>query len=170
MAIAVYSGHVNRALQFYSQVPNMYFVLGNPASGKWNDENVPDNPDPNDNITNRIGYKKVGSAFLIVQDDEGTLVFNNKHWRIVQPENAYEEKARWVYLSAFVEYSELPVDVSYRQIGLTTELVIKDGILSTGALVPNQVENPGILQTLDNRPPIYRDATQKEHLVQVIEF
>lgn len=170
MAIATINGHVNRALQFYSLLPEMYFVVGNPTAGSWTDDFKPTSPSATDKVDVVVGYKKVGTAYPVVKDaTNGTISFNGTKWRLVTPDNAYTEGARWIYVTASIDYSELPVGVSYRQIGITTGLQKVDGV-TTDALLPTQVKDPGILQTLDNRTPIYREASQREQIIQVIEF
>ena len=140
----------------------------------WDEgENNPPTPVNTDSLQEVAGYKKVESKFLVIPDDTGTgeLTYQNQRWKIVPYDQALEKGARWVYISTYVAYSEFPIDLVYRQIGVFTGLKVKPGVESSSyALTPDQVSDPGIGEALDNRTPIYREADQREKLTMVIEF
>jgi hypothetical protein len=181
MAIFTLRGHVSRALDFYNK-GDVYFAIG--KYNKWDettvhdydperdydvDPPIPANTDP---FLEPIAYKKVQSKFMVVPDEEnGTLEYRGTKWRIVLPENAADEGARWVYITSIMEYSEMPTDKPYRQVGVYTGLVRAGGVPpELYVLLPEQVEDPGILEILDDRKPVYRDADVKEQIKLVLEF
>lgn len=176
MAVTTLKGHISRALDFYNK-DSIYFVIGHRNS--WNkatdapsasgtvDDNNPPAPKDTDTISDVIGYQKVNSKFLVKKDDSGTIVYKGQKWKIVTKEEALTQGAKWVYLTTYIEYNNLPVNLSYRQIGICTGVIpskVKDSLL------PSEVTNPGLLEVLDNRTPIYRDTDQRERLSIIIEF
>lgn len=86
------------------------------------DEYNPPTPATTDELVEPAGYKKVESIFLVAPDPEGELTYRNTKWKIIPYEDALVQGARWVYLSTFITYSELPTDISYRQIAAFTGL------------------------------------------------
>lgn len=180
MAVTTLAGHVSRALDFYKK-DSIYYVIGHrnewnksqdapDASDDVNDQNPP-TPKNTDTIKDIIGYQKVTSKFLVVKDDTGTIQYKNQKWKIVQESDAISNGARWVYITTYIDYNNLPINLSYRQIGVVTGLSVKSGVSPTKlSLLPNEIGNSGLLEVLDNRTPIYRDADQRERLSLIIEF
>lgn len=176
MAITTIQGHVSRALDFFDKT-DIYFGIG--KTTPWlsedgtPDEYHPPKPVSTDVLQEIAGYKKVDSKFLVIPDEDGTgeLTYRNSKWKIVQYDQALEKGARWVYLSSYIAYNEFSTDMSYRQIGVCSRLKVKDTTASGKSnLVPEEVEDPGILEVLDNRTPVFREADQRERLIVVIEF
>lgn len=168
MAITTLKGHVSRAKDFYDK-SSIYFVLGRTET-PWGDPDVPVDPKPEDEVTEILGYKKVLSKFLIKPDESGEIIYRGNKWKIVPPDNAMREGARWVYISAIVNDSDLPYK-TFRQVGVATSLKPKDNVdAGATSLVPDQVEDAGILEVLDNRKPVARDVDQSEKLSIIIEF
>ena len=112
MAIATLKGHVSRALDFFNK-SNIYYGIG--KSTACVDEFNPPLPLETDDLEETIGYKKAESIFLVVPDEEGAITYKDTSWRVVSPSNALTEGARWVYVSTYLSYDELPVDITYRQ-------------------------------------------------------
>ena len=167
MAITTLKGHVSRAMDFFHK-PDIYFMLG--RTTPWDDENNPPVPNATDEIEEVLGYKKVESIFMVVPDNSGTLVYRNTKWKIVPLDQALAKGARWVYISSYLTYEELPLE-SYRQIGITTKLVKKAGVAPGKMnLLPTEVADAGILEVINNRKPIYRQTDLREQLVMVLEF
>lgn len=184
MAITTVRGHVSRALDFYSK-DSIYFIVGRttpwtesdrtpntPSSVVEVNDNAPPVPMDTDDITDVVGLKKVESKFLVVPDDDkGTLSYRNKKWRIVPKDSAIADSARWVYVSSTIKYEEFPLDISYRQIGATTNVQLtEDADANNYVVLPNHIKDKGIVEVIDNRKPIYREADQVEILKLVIEF
>lgn len=180
-AVSTVQGHVSRALDFY-RTPNIYFSIG--KTTEWSpdddlpnvnaltsDENPPD-PSPEGDVVDVRGYKKVDSIFLVYPDPSGELTYNGIKWKIVtNPDDAQTYGARWVYIASWLAYSELDTDIAYRQIGVFSNLIKKSTVAaSKTAIVPDEVEDRGILQIIYNRTPVYRMSTQKEQLIAIIEF
>lgn len=166
-AVSMTGFHVARAVEFYNK-DDIYFVLAKETG--W-PEGVIKFPSPDDEIEGPWGYKKVDTKYLVVPDEEsGSITHQGTKWRIVLPENAHAEKARWVYISTQVLYDELPFKV-YHQVGIVSGLKKVAGVPEGKYnLLPNEVQDPGILEVLDNRPPVGRDADMREHLGMIMEF
>ena len=168
MAIATTKSHVSRAKDFYGK-DSVYFVLG--KTTPWSEGNdTPHDPNPDDTITDILGYKKINSKYLVKPSEEGEISYRGHKWKIVSPDNAYSEGARWVYLSAIVTDSDLPLE-TYRQVGVVTSVEVHEDVPpGTTALRPDKITNPGILETIDNRKPTTRDIDQVEKLSIILEF
>lgn len=174
-------GHVARAIDFYHK-NDMYFCIG--KTTPWSAEDLGDEFNPSndyeanppipkntDTILELAGYKKVESAFLVIPDESGDLEYRNTRWKIVTEAEAPEKGARWVYISSYLSYNELPTDIVYRQIGVVSGLKAIEGIPSSKyALLPDEVEKAGLLEVIDNRKPVYRDMDIREHMKLIIEF
>lgn len=187
MAVTTLKGHVSRALDFYNK-PDIYFGIGKTtpwteadrtpstpskdiSGGYIIDDYKPPVPEVTGELTEVAGYKKAETIFLVVPDPEGTLTYRNTKWKIVPKEEALDKGARWVFLSTFVAYTELPTEISYRQIGAFTGLkAVKGTPPGKYHLLPEEVEDEGIIEILDNRTPIFREPDQREQLVLIIEF
>ena len=185
MALLTMKGHISRAMDFFNK-ESIYAAIG--KSSKWaqNDckELEGDSFDPNkdydsyppapaitDDLLEVIGYKKIEFRSLVVQDDDGTLEYRGSKWKMVEPENALAEGARWIYLSTTLTYNELPTSLPYRQVGIYTGLSAVEGIPeSQYVLLPEEVSDTGILEILDNRKPVYRDSDVRETIKLILEF
>ena len=117
------------------------------------------------------GMKKVERMFLVIPDEKGSLVYRDSRWKIIAQDKAIEKGARWVYLSTTLNYNELPIDVSYRMIGINTGIIRKEGISEDKyVLDAKEISDKGITEIIDFRRPIYRETDQREELAVVIEF
>lgn len=183
MAITTLKGHVSRAIDFYNK-PEIFFGIGKttpwgeadrttstPDDAKIDDYNPPV-PEPTDEIMELAGFKRAETVYLCVQDDnKGEIVYQEKRWRVIPLENAYDEGARWVYIAAQFAYSEFAFDISYRQVGLYTGIKRNENVPSGQfVLKPDEVADIGMLEVLDNRRPIYRMPDQREGLTVIVEF
>lgn len=180
MAICTLKAHVSRALDFYNK-DSIYFCIG--KTSEWDSTDVEDYdstvdydqnpplPTNTSDMSEVIGYKRIEFKSPVVQDDNGTLEYRGTKWRVVNPESAVEEGARWIFLSAGLTYNELPADKPYRKIGVYTGLTPNDDVSSAQyALLPSQVSDPGLLEVIDFRRPIWRDTDVRERICLVLEF
>lgn len=159
--------HVNRAIEFYKK-SRIYFALA--KESEWPGATPPD-PDYYDELEQPWGYKRVETKYLVVPDDQhGTILYQNRKFRIVTETQAKAEGARWVYCMSYVNYDELPFK-TYHQVGVVTNIVTKEGV-SEGAyaLTPDMIEDPGDLEILNNRRGIGREADMREQIAVIIEF
>lgn len=168
MAIVTLDGHVARATDFFNR-NDVYIAIGHKE--EWEDEANPPLPQLDDEIEDIIAIKRVESKSFVVEDPEGDLLHLGKHYKIVQPEQAFEKGARWIYCVAWLEYGECPTEVAYRQVAIQT-MVETLGGLPEGQYVftPEQIVNNGITEILDNIQPIYRRPDKKEKLAVIAEF
>lgn len=171
MAVMTLKGHVSRAKAFYDTV-DIYFCMG--RTTPWDDESTPPVPLNTDDMEEPAGYKLVDSKFMVApveSPDDGEIRYRGNYWKIVPYDEAVDQGARWVYISANIAYNDFPTDLVYRQLGIYTGLKKAAGIESAkGNLLPKEVEDPGVLEVLDNRTPVYRDLDQREIISTIIEF
>lgn len=86
------------------------------------------------------------------------------HWGLIA------EVCRAVYLGTWIRFDELPL-YPYRVIGIFNRLTRATGVSSNKlALLPEEVEDPGICEILEFRKVTSRDIDQKEYLSAVVEF
>ena len=166
-ASSVIDFHVTQALGFLKR-QNMYFCLG--REEPWEDEVKPPVPDLYDDIESPWGFKRVEKMYLVIPSSKGSIEYTGQRFSLVKESEAYEQKARWVFVHSKINYDELPFK-TYRQIGLTQDLVPIEGLpAGQYALTNNQVKDRGILQFLNNRPPIGRSPDMREELSLILEF
>lgn len=172
ISIETTNGHVARALDFVNR-NDLWFKLGRSIT-KWDDEMNPPIPAASDSIDKSevLGLKRVETLVLVVPDQtKGTLVYRDKTYRIVPVDKAFEEGARWVYVTSNIAYDELPSDSIYRQIALSSRVVLGDDVdKNKRAVLPSEVSDFGIDEVLNNRRPVYRDSDMREKTVIVIEL
>lgn len=180
MASSTVAGHASRALDFYNTA-DIYFGIGKttswssdstPTSTALNNDDNPPEPTSTDILQEVIGYKKVESKFLVYPDDTGEITCAGRKWKIVtNPADIYSVGARWVYLASWLRYDELPTEYSYRQVGVFSGLKRGEGVApGKTALLSNEVTDPGILQAIYHRKPVYRDPNQRELLTTILTF
>jgi len=168
MAISTVYGHVSRALDFYAK-DDLYFCIGRTTA--WDEENIPPAPDVNiQDVEEAIAFKKVLEKKIVVPDPAGSIFYMGDMYREVSAEDAEDEKARWVYVSTTLTGDEVPL-VSFRQVGLYSGLVV-DSSVPAGklSLLPEEVEDTGLLEVVDNRRVTHRQDDQSEKLSLIIEF
>ena len=166
-AASVRGFHVNRAIEFYKK-DKIYFALAKESEWETSD---PPSPDYNDSLEDPWGWKRVATKYLVVPDEDyGTILYQNRKFRIVTEAQARQDGARWVYCMSYINYDELPFK-TYHQLGLVTNLTVKEGIPDgTYALVPSQVESQGDLEILNNRRGVGREPDMREQIAIIIEF
>ena len=171
MAITTLKGHVSRAMNFYN-LESIWFIVGH--GDEWPEgDDYPPVPKNTDVIADPLGYKKVESKFLcrpVTGDEHGEITYRGASWKIIDKASAPDEGARWVYLMTNLSYEELPTNIVYRQMGVVTGLKPNGDHLEDVALTPDEVEEEGLLEVLDNREPVYRDINQREQLSVIMEF
>lgn len=177
LPITTTSGHVSRAILF-QQMKYIYFGLGRPNAWEGELEAEENNeefsaPLPNADATkvdNLIGMKKVDVKALVIPDEEGTVVYRDRVWRKITPEEAISKGAHWVYIEASIYYDELPA-TAYRQIGVYSFVQLNDGVPENqSVLLPEHIKDEGILEVLDNRKVVTRNEDNRDTFSMIIEF
>ena len=103
LPITTTAGHVSRAILF-QKMPYIYFGLGRTSPWEGETEAAENGkefspPLPSVNATKLdeiIGMKRVDTKSLVVPDDNGTVVYRDRTWRKISPEEAIELGAHWV--------------------------------------------------------------------------
>jgi hypothetical protein len=117
-----------------------------------------------------IGFKKVSSMHLVVPDVAGEIDYRGSRWTVVPANEAFERGARYVYIVASLNYTELPI-TDFRQIGVFSGLVRSSALSDQTKpnLLPSEVQTTGALELIDNRTVITRNEYQKETFSFIIE-
>ena len=170
LPITTYLGHTDRALSFY-QSDSVYFALG--KTTKWDGEDsdgfIPPAPDVEANGLEDVAcYKKTTQKMLVMPSESGDITYAGQRWKVITPQEAIENRARWVYITTTMYYDEVAV-TEYRQIGIYNRLQAKSGVTAQ-LLRPNQVEDPGLLIALNNRHRVTRQQDTRETYSVIIEF
>lgn len=171
LPITTTMGHVSRAISF-QELPNVYFGIG--RTTPWDGETEPDFSAPLPSVEateldELIGLKKVDIKSLVVPDEDGTLIYRDRTWRKISAEEAIELGAHWVYIEASILYEELPVS-AYRQIGVFSRVKPKSTVTSPSILLPEDIESTGVLEILDQRKVVTRNADSRDTFSMIIEF
>lgn len=170
-------GHVSRAISFY-ELPGIYFAIGRttPWPGELEaaqlktDYTVPLPSVEATTLDELIGMKRVSTKSLVVPDEDGTVIYRDKVWRRITPEEAVQKRAHWVYIEASIYYDELP-DTNYRQIGVFSRVKLKDGVSQLKSVIlPEEIEDTGILEILDCRKVVTRNEDTKDTFSMIVEF
>lgn len=165
------AAHCARALAFVESGP-IYFGLGksSPWSENENDSDfIPPEPNPNaENLEELIGLKKAERVALVKPDENGEIEYAGMTFKTITKEEAFKEKARWVLLETVIAFDELP-PLSYRQIGIFSHVKVKKGVGEKTALLAEDIEDVGILEVLNNRKVVTRQADTKDSYFMIIE-
>lgn len=177
LPITTTMGHVSRAILF-QQMPYIYFGLGRstPWEGELEAEESGEEfsaPLPSVDATELdelIGLKRVDVKALVTPDGDGTVVYRDRTWRKISAEDAIKLQAHWVYLEASIYYDELPAR-AYRQIGVFSMVKLKEGVPENKAvLLPEDIENTGILEVLDQRKVVTRNEDSRDTFSMILEL
>lgn len=157
VAIETLNSHVMAAKSFMNDLPNLWYEMARPKP--WDDEEVP----PAEHMETTaldtpIGFKKFKKAQLVVplENVAGTtplgneIVYKGQQWQPVNPSEAFDKGARWVYLTVDILPDDLPYS-TFRQIGIVKDLKPNPSFASRDALSPTQVDDLGVLIAYDNR-------------------
>lgn len=117
------------------------------------------------------GFKKCDQVLLVIPDAAGALDYRGQRWSSVDPADAVSKGVRHVWVSATFLYGELPLNVTFRQVGVVTQLVRATGVTtSVVALTPSQVADPGLMELVDNRTAVTRSESQREIFEYILEL
>lgn len=177
LPVTTVMGHVSRAISFY-ELPAIYFAIGRttPWPGELEaaqlkmDYSVPLPSIDATNLDELIGMKKVNTKSLVVPDPDGTVIYRDKVWRRITPEDAIRLQSHWVYIEASIYYDELP-DTNYREIGVYSRVKLKDGVSPLKAVIlPEEIEDTGVLEIIDYRKVVTRNEDTKDTFSMIVEF
>lgn len=169
-------GRVERAIAFAAQ-SDIYVAFGRTSPwGTQSDETglddlTPPIPDPRHrHLFEPLGYKKA-TARLVTPDPNGALRTYDTRWRVLDEAEARTLLSPYVYINASFDYDELPIDVEYRQLAVYSGLV-PEGSVAPGqvALLPGEVQDPGILEYLYNDRPALRSINEVDVFDLVMTF
>ena len=174
LPLVPYSGHCGRAISFFN-LPEVFFGLGKTSAWVSDELTDPDfiPPEPSmedSTIQELVGMKAATRKLLVMPDDNGEIEYRNSNWTIISEAQAIENNARWVLVETTIYYDELPVN-NYRQIGIFSRVQRAEGVPSNQAvLLADDIADTGILEVIDNRHVVTRQADTKDVYQMIIEF
>lgn len=157
--------HASQALRFHAAT-NVYLAIG--RTTPWPDEQDPPTPTGQEAaIDETIGYKPA-TLVPVKPDAGGAISWAGQTWAEVAPGDAVDENAQYVWVHTTIEYDELPL-TTFRQIGLYTGLIKAAGA-GVGALLPGDVDVPGVLEAIDNREPEPRYIDKRNQIGFIVRL
>lgn len=164
------TAHCSRALALANS-NNMFFAIG--REEPWENEDVegfiPPAPDIEaTTLDGIIGMKKADRVTMVVPDENGDIEYASIKFRTISNEEAFELKSRWVLIEVRIYFEELP-PTEYRQIGVFSNVRPTEGNELKQVLLPEEIENVGILEVLNNRKVVTRQSDTRDHYFMVIE-
>lgn len=165
------SSHCARALAFMEQ-GDIYFGIGRttPWEGEVATDFIPPEPDVDTvAIEELVGLKKADRVAMVIPDDEGEIEYATMRFRTLTQEEAFQQKSRWVLVEVTIRFDELP-PVSYRQIGIYSRVRTIEGSQGKQILMPNEIEDVGLLEVINNRKVVTRQSETKDTYFMILEF
>ena len=115
-------------------------------------------------ISSISGSGTQATVTLLTPIDATYLAGSWVHWGVIA------ESCRSCLVGTWIRYDELPL-FPYRVIGVFNRLQKASGVPSNSTvLLPNQVQEPGIMECVQYRRPFSRNIDQREYLSVIIEF
>ena len=171
LPIITNAAHSARALSVVES-GDLYFGIGRTTPWENEDEDgfIPPEPDIEaETLDELIGLKKADRVVMVYPDEEGEIEYANSRFRTVTNEEAFELKSRWVLCQTAIYFDEMPPS-SYRQIGIFSRVKPLQEYTNSVVLLPNMIENVGILEVLNNRKVITRQSDTRESYFMIIEY
>lgn len=153
-----------RILKLMKDHLTFWFAVGKTSS--WPDD---DNP-PQESVQTALiddiqGLKKVDTINFVKEDSNGTIVFGDKKYSVVNEQDIYDQDAIYMYFSATLKFEEFPI-VTFRQTALLVDVIPKAGHESDDPLLPENVNSYGKMIAYVNHVPKVRVGYGKD----LIEF
>lgn len=163
------SHFVKQALRFINDINATNAYIGLARETAWAEENDPPELTGNETVLDGpICYKPIEPLKLCKPDPGGEIAWQGETFTEVALGNAYSEGAHYVYVYARISHDEGPL-VSFRQAGMFSNLTPAVGA-PAGLLLPAQVDDPGVLEFIDNHPPVYRTVDMVNVIGKILRF
>lgn len=171
LPVVPYVAHTSRALCFYNL--DIYLALGKTTpwdSAELDPGFIPPKPElTSSTIEELLGMKKT-RKLLVKPDATGSITWQGSKWKVLSEEQAIQQQSRWVYLEAVIQPDDLAL-TPYRQVALFSRVTRKPGISAEKeTLLPEEIVSAGVLEMIDNRPVVVRQADTKDTYTVIIEF
>lgn len=141
-------------------------------STPWSEEDSP--PQPNNLVTEvsePILYKRITDKYLVKEVPSNGDFYVSGYWyKVLSESEARAEKANYVLLTTTLTFEEVGDNVVFRQVGIYSYLKPKQGFENATLLTPDQVDDPGFLEWISNREPIYIQPEQMQTFYIVLAF
>ena len=169
MGCTTYVGRARRALMTKQ---NSTFWVAVARTTIWPNEQSPPSPSPGvTSIDEPICFVKADNVRLCkLVNSGGDINHLGQAYQFVDDTNAISEMARFLYLHAEFHPAQGQPYGSFRQIAVFSGLVPKAGYESDLWLAPTNVQNPGVLEYLDNDVVTVMSLTKYEVVPIIIEF
>ena len=180
-AVITLKSRQRRMLNFMNLPKNYYVAVGRTSA--WSDEGEPPFPDETkQTIEELVGLQRIqgenAMAYAKIIPNPTTLeklegVYYKGLYYKVTLDQEYTIENGFTSIMAQVTLDRdtyFPVDISYRQIGLYSQVDATAPYLSASEYNNLTPEKRGTLETIDNRRPQYRAKDQEEVLYILIDF
>lgn len=161
-------GRVFKAIGFKASIANGWIAIA--KSTAWTDDNSPPlEVGETTSLDGPIGYKKIATLSLAKEDSvNGAIKFRTRRFTLVNDTDAYTQSGFFVFISAEIEYDELPL-TPYRQVGLYDSLVAIPAKSNSLVLLPSEVQTLGKLIAYSNDSPHNRAVNEIHAIEEIIE-
>lgn len=171
LPVVPYVAHTSRALSFYNL--DIYLALGKTtpwSSTELESGFIPPKPElTSSGIEELLGMKRT-RKLLVKPDATGSITWQGSKWKVLSEEEAIQQQSRWVYLEAIIQSGDMAL-TPYRQVALFSRITRKPGVSAEKEiLLPDEIVSLGVLEMLDNRPVVVRQADTKDTYTVIIEF
>jgi len=166
MAVIPYTARARTAL-LHKTYSTYWVAVGKTTA--WDDELAPPSPEAGlTDIEEHIVFVKAELVSLcrFVNSQEDVMI-RGRRYRYVEDSNALTELGRFIYIKARFDPSIGQPYGIFRQMGVFSNLVPAAGHTDDLWLDPDDVEDTGVLEYVENTAPIVM-SLEREEIVQVI--
>lgn len=166
MAITTYNACVHRALLYKN---NNTFWIGLGRTSPWDNEYVPPAPEPTRiEIEEPIFFVATEFVSLVREvQSNSDIVVKGQRYAYVNDADAYTEQARFLYLRTRFTFFGENILYTYRQLGVVCNILPYPQYQNSTILFPNNINNFGRLDYLENRFPV-QILGNKEEIIHII--
>lgn len=158
------TGRAIRHIDFKNAHISIWCALA--RTTKWPDENFPPVEDIHlSTLDEIIGLKLFTIASMVVEDENGLILFGSKKYTKVSDESAIANQSPYLYLQFEIQPDEF-AGIDYRQVGVFMDSIPKSGFGSFQALTADKFSTLGKLIYVSNQVK----QTRYPNTRHVVEF
>jgi hypothetical protein len=122
---------------------NLTFWIAVGRTSAWPNESSP----PAETVTTETidqiqGLKRADLVQFVKEDANGTIIFKDKKYSVVEEADIYTDDAIWLYFSGWLLFDQFPV-VTFRQTAIFVDVIPTSGNEGKDVLLPSQVQSYG---------------------------
>lgn len=138
----------------------------------WGEEDLPPQPDVGTTeLDEPVVYKKIIEKYFVQEvSEDGDYYVSGTWYKILSEAEARTAKTNLVIFTTSLTFEEIGDEITFRQVGLYSNLIPAEGYEEATFLTPDQVEDPGWLEWFSNREPINVQPEQTQIFYIVLAF